>query len=51
MEEVKHFEFDPELSEYNPIIAEIKAIKEEIIAPQKSFFGLLIERLQLRFSN
>lgn len=50
MEEIKHFEaeFDPDFSEYNPIFAELKNIKEEVEGTGESFFSKLKQNLSYK---
>lgn len=51
MEEIRHFEaeFDPEFSEFNPIFAELKNIKEEVEVEDENFLSKLVQRLSYRY--
>lgn len=50
MEEIKHFEaeFDPDFSEYNPIFAELKNIKEELEEQEEGFFAKMKQKFSYR---
>lgn len=49
MENSWHNDFDPEFSEYNPIFAELKAVKEIAEKKEKGFFAKLIESLTVSY--
>lgn len=48
MEKEFNLVYDPDFSEYNPILAELKELKEVALETKKSFFKNLFEKLSYK---